>query len=303
MHDYEERIDDIEVMLGRMIIENDKAQRRQEKTLAALEASIDRYEKQAEKRAELERKALEEWRKTWEKTQQEERQNWQERQQTDQLNWARKQTEEYKSWKEQQNQAHQEWMQKHQEEQRSWKETQKEVHREWVKQQEEVHQQWAAKWAVERKAEQQAWNKRWGELSDKMGTFVEDIVAPNIPRIAKQLFDCEEIDDFMVRRTVRNKKDPSKRREFDVIAVCGDKVLLNETKSSIRLEYIDRFIEILPQLPDYFPEYANKTLVPVFSSLGISQDIVNYLSKHRIYALAMGDENMQLLNQSSVENY
>ncbi|HEC32648.1 MAG TPA: hypothetical protein ENI63_00115, partial [Candidatus Kaiserbacteria bacterium] len=29
-----------------------------------------------------------------------------------------------------------------------------------------------------------AQNKRWGEIANKMGTVVEDIVAPNIPRIA-----------------------------------------------------------------------------------------------------------------------
>ncbi|MGB9683213.1 MAG: hypothetical protein ACPL1I_09565, partial [bacterium] len=38
--------------------------------------------------------------------------------------------------------------------------------------------------------------------------------------------DIEEI--FMVRRRKRNTKDRSKVREFDVIAVCNDKVIINE---------------------------------------------------------------------------
>ena len=56
----------------------------------------------------------------------------------------------------------------------------------------------------------------------------------------------------MVRRQVRNKRDRSKRREFDVIVVAGDKV------------------------------------------------IVNYLTRHKIYAMAMGDETMTLINFDQV---
>ena len=42
------------------------------------------------------------------------------------------------------------------------------------------------------------WNKKWGELANKLGTIVEDIVAPNLPRIAREYLGCGELDDFMV---------------------------------------------------------------------------------------------------------
>jgi len=58
-------------------------------------------------------------------------------------------------------------------------------------------------------------NSQWGELANKMGTLVEDIVAPNLPRIAAEYFGCVEIEDFMIRRKVRNKKDRTKVKEFD----------------------------------------------------------------------------------------
>ena len=37
-------------------------------------------------------------------------------------------------------------------------------------------------------------NKMWGEFANKMGTLVEDIVAPNIPGIAKRYFGAEELE-------------------------------------------------------------------------------------------------------------
>jgi len=152
-------------------------------------------------------------------------------------------------------------------------------------------------------ADRRAWNKKWGELANKLGTIVEDIVVPNLPRIAQKQFGCRELDDFMIRRQIRNKADPSKRREFDLIAVCGDKFIVNETKSKVSVDYINSFIEVLPRLGDYFPEHRGKELVPVFSSLYISEDLVNYLSRHGIYAMSMGDETMELVNANRLKDH
>jgi hypothetical protein len=44
-------------------------------------------------------------------------------------------------------------------------------------------------------------NKQRGELANKMGTLVEDIVAPNLPRVAADLLGCPCPDLFsLVRR-------------------------------------------------------------------------------------------------------
>ena len=154
----------------------------------------------------------------------------------------------------------------------------------------------------EARADRKQMNKQWGDLAHKMGTIVEDIVAPNIPRIAREYFGFGEIEDFMVRRQVRNKKDRAKRREFDVIAVGENQVIINETKSTPRIDYIDQFIELLPQIEDYFPEYAGKTIIPIFSSLYIGEDIANYLTRNQIYAMMMGEEMMEIINFREVSD-
>jgi hypothetical protein len=143
-------------------------------------------------------------------------------------------------------------------------------------------------------------NKQWGELANKMGTVVEDIVAPNIPSIAKEYFKCEDIEFFGVRVRKRNTKDRAKIREFDVIAVCDDKVIINETKSTPRLDYINDFIEVLRDIHDYFPEYKGKKIIPIFASLYITEDVVNFLSKNKIYAMGMRDDTMDILNFSEL---
>ncbi len=146
-------------------------------------------------------------------------------------------------------------------------------------------------------------NKRWGELANKMGTIVEDIVAPNIPRILKEYFGCDEKDimDVSIRRRVSNKKDPSLKREFDIVAVCGNKVVINETKSTPKIEYVNRFKKTLSEVYDYFPEYKGKELIGIFASLSIREDIVQYLTRQGIYAMGMKDDTMEILNPELLE--
>jgi tRNA nucleotidyltransferase (CCA-adding enzyme) len=141
-------------------------------------------------------------------------------------------------------------------------------------------------------------NKKWVDMANKMGTLVEDIVAPAIPRVAAELFGCEEIEDFMVRRSKTKLSDKSYRREFDVLAICQNKVIFNETKSTPRTSYIDDFIKFLRdnEFYEYFPEYKDKELIPIFSSLYLPADVVARLSKNRIYAMAMSDSVMEILN-------
>jgi hypothetical protein len=143
-------------------------------------------------------------------------------------------------------------------------------------------------------------NRKWGELANKMGTLVEDMVIPNIGGIAKRYFKCEDFEFFASRVKKKNTKDRSKQREFDVIAVCDDRVIVNETKSTPRTNYIDDFIMVLNEFYDYFPEYKGKKLIPIFASLYLQDDVVKHLTKNGIYAMAIKEDTMDLLNYESI---
>ena len=150
--------------------------------------------------------------------------------------------------------------------------------------------------------ERKEMNKRWGELANSMGTVVEDIVAPSIRRLAHKVFDCGEQRYFSTRMSVNRSDDPSREREFDALYVGTQAVLLNETKASARPEYAREFVQFLEsgEFALYFPELRELSIVPAFSSLSIPEDMVRYLTRRGIYAVAMGDEAMQVLNLNEV---
>ncbi len=137
-----------------------------------------------------------------------------------------------------------------------------------------------------------------GELSKKMGTMVEDMVAPNIRFIGEKYFSCKKSDceRFTVRVYQRHPHDKSRLEEFDVIAVYPDKVILNETKSKPRTEHPQEFLDKIKEFFNYFPEYKGKKIIPVYASLDIPEHILSDLTKKKIYAMAMKEDTMDLLN-------
>jgi len=169
---------------------------------------------------------------------------------------------------------------------------------------------WEQRWAKleqerekerqEREKERREMNKKWGELANKMGTLVEDIVAPNIRRVAQELFGINNIVEFSVRRTIYHPTDKSRLKDFDALLIGADAVVLNETKSTVRQSYIEEFIAFIPTVFEYLPEHKGKRVIPVFSSLYIPEHFVRYLTANKIYAMAMGDETMEILNYNDI---
>ncbi|MFN3787123.1 MAG: hypothetical protein ACK4SW_01835 [Sulfurihydrogenibium azorense] len=144
-------------------------------------------------------------------------------------------------------------------------------------------------------------NKRWGEISNKLGTIVEDIIFPAAKPVLEKYFKCEITDIHMNRK---RKKDNLKD-EFDVIAVSDPckTVYLIEVKATPKIDYINEFKdEKLERFKALFPEYEDYKLIPIFASLRLEDDIINYLTKNKIYAMAYREwEYMDILNFDEIK--
>jgi len=151
-------------------------------------------------------------------------------------------------------------------------------------------------WAKEKKLINREWNQKWGEMADKMGTFAEDLAAPNLRRIAREQFDCKSVDFFAPRIDKKNPLDPSQVFEFDALLVSGQTVFLLEAKFSVRMVYLERMPTLIENFKLAFPEYTHYTVNTIFASMSIRDDQVKYLTSLGIYAMALGEENMELLN-------
>lgn len=152
-------------------------------------------------------------------------------------------------------------------------------------------------------AEMRQWRiqsqKQWGELAQKLGTFVEDIVAPNIPHLAQSVFQLGGQGDEVFsapRVRVWHPNDPSRMRELDYLYATRRGWIVVESKTDPKLKDVDAFRELLAELPEYFPQYTQLPMRPIFSSLYLPGHVVQYCTRHSIYALGLGPETMQILN-------
>jgi myosin heavy subunit len=135
-------------------------------------------------------------------------------------------------------------------------------------------------------------DKKWGELSNKLGTMAEDLVAPSVPNILKQVTGCIKIK----YSAVRVRKSEPRNQEFDVVAVCDEWVLINETKSRLQKKHLDDFYELMQEIHEFFPEFAGKKFIGAIASLYVDESLVNYGEKLGLIVLGFGEELMDVLN-------
>ncbi len=158
-------------------------------------------------------------------------------------------------------------------------------------------------WRDEVDKERKEMNRKWGDLANKMGTLVEDIFAPGVPDIARIYFGCDDIEDYMVRRIRKKPGSKDIRKEFDIIAVCKDKVILVDVKSTVRQSYVDNFEQFVKSgsFHEFFPEYKDKKLIPIFASLYLTDEQVKDLTKRGLYAMAMSSDAIDILNFKEIQ--
>lgn len=139
-------------------------------------------------------------------------------------------------------------------------------------------------------------NKRWGDLANRLGTLVEDIVAPAFPDVIKRHFGSE-IEDMMVRR---KRRKGALREEFDLIAAVKEDVFVVDVKSQYKSEYVDTFSQKLDRFKGLFPEYGGKGIVGVIASLYLDESVIRYATARGYYAMGMKGDYMDFLNVEEV---
>jgi hypothetical protein len=141
-------------------------------------------------------------------------------------------------------------------------------------------------------------NRHWGELANKMGTMVEDLVAPSLPRIIEETLGQEVIN---LSQRHKRKLPDGRVKEYDAIAVTAELVCVNSTKSTLHSSDVDRFVEELAGFREFFPEYRDYPLVGILASLAVEESVLNYAEKTGFLVLAVGDQIMEVKNRPGFE--
>jgi hypothetical protein len=140
-------------------------------------------------------------------------------------------------------------------------------------------------------------NKMWGDLVNKWGTMVEDIIVPGIPAVLDRRFNLQ------VKRLLQNAKSKinGRSREYDVIVLAGDYVFVIYVKSTFREKHFEDFENALREFPEFFPEYKEYKIVPVISAFNFEDGTINKATRKRWLALQMGGDYLDFVNVDKVK--
>lgn len=145
----------------------------------------------------------------------------------------------------------------------------------------------------ESEAQARRMNEKWGELANKMGTFVEDLVYPSMAGIIRQKFSLEA---EMLGIRIKKRFPGGANYEADAIALAGEYVFLNSTRSSLDNRAVNDFIKEIPRFRQFFPEYADRKLIGILASLYIDESVVKYAERKGFLVLGVGIELMEIKN-------
>jgi len=143
-------------------------------------------------------------------------------------------------------------------------------------------------------------NEMWGNLANKMGTLVEDIISPNVRGVAEKYLSVHSLGPLTVGCDRRIADEPDSEHWFDVVASSDSRFFIVVAAATTTNSYTQRFVALLPRLPEYSPEAGGREFIPIFSALRASPDAVKYLTRHGVYCMVIGGGSMVLTNFDEV---
>jgi len=143
----------------------------------------------------------------------------------------------------------------------------------------------------EMRADNRQMNRKWGELANKMGTMTEDLVQPSLKRVIGEIFNLR-VEQQMIH--VQRRLPDEREKEYDAIALAGEYLFLNSTKTTLRNQYVDEFID--RQFREFFPEYGERKIIGMLAALNIQDAQLKYAEKKGLIVLGVGDQIMEVKN-------
>jgi hypothetical protein len=147
-------------------------------------------------------------------------------------------------------------------------------------------------WRAEKLELDREWNRQRGEIANKMGTLVEDMVAPSIPRVVASVFGIPgDAIEHLGPRVLRRHGGAT--CELDVVTAWAGHWMVTSVKTRLRPEDVPSLIRTLHRVRAFFPEYADRKLVGAVASLYLDPSVIEHAERQGLIVIGLGDHLME----------
>ena len=131
-----------------------------------------------------------------------------------------------------------------------------------------------------------------GRFGNQWGELIEALIEGSLIQILNE-------KGIKVNRVVANYKGSFKgrKKEFDVLALNGNELVVIETKSQLNQKKVDEFLEIMGVFKEYCPEYASLKVYGGMACLKGKESVFLYAEKRGLFVIRVSGKNAVLMNQ------
>lgn len=134
-------------------------------------------------------------------------------------------------------------------------------------------------------------SKKVGELGNRLGDFVQEMVRPAVVR----LFKDRGIDVHEVYPNVSVKRDED-TIEIDLLVVNNQEAIAVECKSNLDIDDIKEHLKRLDKIKLLIPKLHDVRLVGAVAAMVISDNAARYAYKRGLYVLAQNGDSILIRN-------
>lgn len=134
-------------------------------------------------------------------------------------------------------------------------------------------------------------SKDLGSLGNRLGEFVEHLVAPAVVR----LFREQRIDVHAFHHDIEAERN-GEALQIDLLVVNDGSLVAVECKSKLTEEYVDQHLARLEKLKRVMPIYRHHQVMGAVAGMVIPRNVANYATKQGLYVLIQNGEQIELRN-------
>jgi len=137
-----------------------------------------------------------------------------------------------------------------------------------------------------------------GDLSRRLGAFVEEMVKP----AAVRLFRERGIDMHRIVRHLEATDEQLKLgMEIDLFVTNQEVCALIEVKSNLSIDDVNEHLERMEKFKLLFPEYADKKAFGAVAGMVISENVAKYAYRKGFFVIGQADDSVRILNDQKFQ--
>ena len=134
-------------------------------------------------------------------------------------------------------------------------------------------------------------SKQLGELGNRLGEFVEQMVAPAVVRLFQE--QGLEVHEFFSNVTSKRNGEGV---EIDLLVVNDGVLVAVECKSQLTIADVDSHLKRMEKLKRLLPLYKNHRALGALATMVASDEVKAYAQEKGFYVLCQNGEGIEVSN-------